>query len=290
LHYYLGQHPAIVMSRIKEPNFFLFDQMGDGRPFVAADDRRIIGKSVRFQADYEGLFPPAHAPGGMTGEASPLYLYTEQTPRLVAEMLPDVAAIAVVRDPVERAWSHFRYVTGLAADAAEQPFLDHARREQQLPDEPHRSGTHHLRLGRYAHQLERWQRAVGPARLLVLDYTAVVSRPAEPLAAICRFLGVDDTFGFDTSVAWNPATAASAGTRRLDRLIAPMLPALKRTLPAAVVGPAARARARRRAGRRPATTSAAPASAYFALADYYADDVAVVRDEWGIDLSGTSQA
>lgn len=288
LHYYLGQHPQVVMSRTKEPNFFLFDQLGDGRPFVA-DDRRIVGKSVRSKSGYEELFRGAEGSvRTAVGEASPLYLYTRETPALVTAMVPRARGIAVLRDPVERAWSHFRYVTGTPNDQAESPFLEYVAEERPLPDEPYRSGTHHLRLGRYAAQLARWRDALGVPRLLVLDYRDVVARPGAALERVCSFLEVEPGFRFDTSVRWNPATADAAGMRRFDRLVAPVLPTVKRVLPAAVVAPAARARAQRRARRRSATAPAVPASAYDALRDYYAADIAAVHDEWGLDLSGTT--
>src|SRR3954447_26712271 len=102
LHYYLAEHPDICMSTIKEPNHFLFAQTATGPKPCIADDRRLLAKSVPERDRYERLFPVAAA---AVGEASPLYLYTRETPGLIRAALPDARLIAIVREPVERAWS-----------------------------------------------------------------------------------------------------------------------------------------------------------------------------------------
>jgi len=282
LHYYLAQHPDICMSDVKEPNFFLFDQTGDRRPFVA--DRRIIGKSIADRHAYERLFSSPSA--SAVGEASPLYLYVEETPALIAGILPDARIIAVLRDPVDRAWSHFRYVTGMPAGEASSAFLEAARVELPLPDEPYRTGTHYLRLGRYARQLQRYVDGFGRDAVMCLSYDDLVGSPNAVLAEVCRFLGIDDAFAFDTGVRWNPGSVSSRGA--LDRFVAPLLPRLKRSLPATIVGPAARLRARRRAGRAGAAAET-PAAAYELTDGYFADDIAWVRSSFGLDLARPSR-
>jgi hypothetical protein len=107
LHYYLAEHPDVSMSSIKEPNYFLFRQTPAGPVPCIADDRRLIAKSVAETDRYERLFPVKAA---AVGEASPLYLYTKETPALIRAAVPDARLIAIVREPVERAWSHFVYV------------------------------------------------------------------------------------------------------------------------------------------------------------------------------------
>jgi Sulfotransferase family len=236
LHYYLSQHPAIAMSQLKEPNFFLFDQ--DARPLV--DDPRIISKSVSDLASYERLFP-AQSPGAI-GEASPLYLYTHRTPELISGTLPDARLIAVVREPVERAYSHLRYIRpdlGLDAPAA---FAAAVKTELPLPDQPYRSGTHNLRLGRYSAQLDRYLQWFASDRLLILRFRDIEAQPQTTLEAVCRFLGVDDSHQFDVVRRYaSSQTSPSA----IDRLMAPIRPHLKRALPPRLVGGLARARATR---------------------------------------------
>jgi hypothetical protein len=282
LHYYLAQHADVCMSTIKEPNYFLFDQEGDGRPFVV-DDPRITAKSVSKPAAYAKLFPRAAT---AVGEASPLYLYTEQTPGLVSTTLPDVRIIAILRDPAERALSHYSYMwDGGPADLIDG-FKTAVHTELPLADSPYRPGTHNLRLGRYAAQLRRWRDVIAPDRLLVLDYRELTGSPAATMRRVSEFLGVDRDFDFDVATHYNPSTGGSPASLsgRLDRMLRPAVPYLKRALPAQVTGRLAHRRAKARAvvGE---SGPALPASLLATLGDYYATDIEWVRNEYGIELS-----
>jgi hypothetical protein len=239
LHYYLMQHPSIAMSRLKEPNYFLFDP--DSRPMI--DDPRIITKSVSDLASYERLFPTENP--GAIGEASPLYLYTHRTPELISRTLPDARLISVVREPVERAYSHLRYVQPDLGDRAPAAFADAVRTELPLSDGPYRSGTHNLRLGRYFAQLERCRDWFPNERLLVLRFEDIETNAPTTLAAVCRFLGVDDSYQFDVV---NRYARSQTSPSVIDRLMAPMRPRLKRALPPRLAGALARARATRQSG------------------------------------------
>jgi hypothetical protein len=286
LHYYLAQHPDIAMSTTKEPNYFLFDHSGARpRPYVA-NDPRIVAKSVTDRAAYERLFRVTTE--SAVGEVSPLYLYTEQAPREARSLLPDVKAIAIVREPVERAYSHFVYVNDDLGDRAAGAFAAAVEVELPLPDEPYRPGSHWLRLGRYRRQLERWLDVVGPDRLLVLPYDEVVGSTEAALARTCRFLGVDDGFGFDVATRYNPSSRAGTAGRRggLDRMVKPLRPYLKRALPPRVVGGLAHRRASAHAGSGSADTPpVVAAEVQDLLAPYFADDVAWLHAEFGVDLS-----
>jgi hypothetical protein len=286
LHYYLAQHPDIAMSTTKEPNYFLFDHStGRPTPYVA-NDPRIVAKSVTDRAAYERLFRVTTQ--SAVGEVSPLYLYTEQSPREAVALLPDAKVVAIVRDPVERAYSHFGYVNDDLGDRAGDAFAAAVEAELPLPDEPYRPGSHWLRLGRYHRQLQRWLDVVGPDRLLVLAYDEVVGSTDAALARTCRFLGVDDGFGFDVARRYNPSTRAGS-TRRggIDRLVKPLRPYLKRGLPPRVVGALAHRRATAHAGSGSVagTPTLVAAEVRERLTPYFAGDLAWLQAEYGIDFT-----
>ena len=67
---------------------------------------------VRFSLDwnwYRSTFPLASNRGVITGEASPYYLFPSHAPRRIAAALPHVRLIAVLRDPVDRAYSQYQF-------------------------------------------------------------------------------------------------------------------------------------------------------------------------------------
>jgi len=265
LHYYLAEHPDVCMSSIKEPNYFLFDE--NGQPCI--DDRRIVAKSVPEQSRYERLFTK---PASAIGEASPLYLYNRETPGLIRKATPDARLIAIAREPVERTWSHFVYVNDDLADGTVSAFREAIERELGLPYEPYRTGTHFVRLSAYAEQLERYRDVFPAGQLLVIGYDDLIRRTPETLARICRFLDIDDGFAFDTSVQYNPSSGERSFVARVDRLVRPAFPYLKKALPASVSGRLARGRARLRAASRSDGAPPIPADLRARLDEHFEAD------------------
>lgn len=240
LHYYLAQHPAIAMSSVKEPNYFLFDHGDGGRPLI--DDDRIRHKSVAHRDDYARLFPAGPA---TCGEASPLYLYTRETPALIAAEVPGARAIAVLRDPVDRAWSHF-----LSSYKGEPGRASEAFRAAVEPElagagyTPYRTGTHYLRVGCYHDQIVRYHAALGAERVLTVLYDDLSSDAPAVLARIARFLEVGP-HQFDTSERYNRSGLYGSAPARLARqALQRVQPYVKAILPPKVAGAVARVRAR----------------------------------------------
>ena len=287
LHYYLAEHPDVTMSTIKEPNHFLFRQTPSGPQPCIADDRRLLAKSVPERDRYERLFP---APATAVGEASPLYLYTRETPELIRAAAPDARLIAIVREPVDRAWSHFVYVNDDLGEGSAAAFAAAAEAELPLGYEPYRTGTHFFRLSAYAEQLRRYRDAFPAEQLLVVSYDDLIGRTGETLVTICRFLGVDDAHQFDTTVRYNPSSGEQSLIARLDRIARPTYPYLKRALPAKVTGRLARGRAKLRAAHRADGEDPLPADLRERLRAHYAPDVEWLATEAGIRFDSAAPA
>jgi hypothetical protein len=288
LHYWLAQHPDIAMSAIKEPNHFVFRQGENGPEPCIADDRRLLAKSVPDRTAYERLFPSVGV--RETGDASPLYLYTRETPELIAGAVPDARLIAVVREPVDRAWSHFVYVNDDLGDDGPEEFARAVKRELPLGYEPYRTGTHFVRLSGYAEQLERYLAVFPRDRLLVLSYDVLVRDPAAALIRVCEVLDVDAAFAFDTSVAYNPSSGASSPFGRIDRALRPAFPYIKRALPSGIAGRLAARRARLRATHRSQQAIRPTEATRQLLAEHFERDVTWLARETGITFGGSASA
>src|SRR4051794_29275278 len=274
------------MSPIKEPNPFIFRPGPDGPQPCIADDRRLLTKSVPDRTAYEKLFPA----GGVraAGDASPLYLYTRETPELIVSAVPDARLVAVVRQPVDRAWSHFVYVNDELGDAAPGAFARAARAELPLGYEPYRTGTHFVRLSRYAEQLERYLAVFPRDRLLVLSYDVLVRDPATALRRVCELVGVDPSYDFDTSVRYNPSSDGSSAFARIDRALRPAFPYLKRVLSGAVAGRLASRRAELRAAHRGGQVVEMTTDVRAELAEHFRPDCEWLARVTGITFAGSS--
>jgi hypothetical protein len=148
----------------------------------------------------------AHLPmrrGGVVGEASPSYLFHPLAPERVARVLPDARLIALLRNPVERAFSHYQHEVALGRE--QLTFEDALEREDErmagelermLRDPTYFSHAWwnytYAARGRYAEQLERWFAAFPRERLLVLLTDELAADTAGTYRRALDFLDVDE--------------------------------------------------------------------------------------------------
>ena len=245
LHYYLEQHPTISMSSIKEPNFFAFDHASDPPTPLIDPASSIVTKSVRDRGAYERLF--AHAGDGDTlGEASPLYLYVRESPEQIERLLGSPRLVAVLRNPIDRAYSHWLHIRREAAGDAVEGFRQACRTEMAGGPgyTPYGSGTHVLRMGRYDEPLQRYLDRFGPDPLLVLEYQSVIDEPLAQLHRICDHVGVA-RHDFDTDTQYNRSGVTRSRTgAAMTAAMRAAQPKVKAVLPAPVAARLGRLRAR----------------------------------------------
>jgi hypothetical protein len=135
----------------------------------------------------------------VVGEATPFYMFHPLVPERVAASIPEVRLVALLRDPVERAWSHYKIMRrsrreklsfGEALEA--EPDRLAKERERLLTDPKFRSlhYRHHAYFARglYAEQLERWLDHFPREQLLVLRAEELHERPADVYRTVLEFL------------------------------------------------------------------------------------------------------
>jgi hypothetical protein len=201
LHEYLRQHPQVCMSRRKEPNFFAFDQQPPR--FGGPGDRTILNRDViwRFD-DYLRQFVHAR-PGQVVGEISPRYLDTPGAAERIRGRLPEARLVAILRQPADRAWSHFSM-------RRRDGFEPCATLEDALADAPRRvrenwgSGRYFER-GLYARQLGAYYARFSRDRIRIYLYDDLVADARGLLSDLLAFLGVDQDVVPDISRRPNPS-------------------------------------------------------------------------------------
>ena len=282
LHYYLQQHPEIVMSATKEPNHFVFDHgVQPARPLI--DSPSIIAKSVADRSTYEALFAGS-TPGQRLGDASPLYLYVPEAAANIHAEVPDARIIALLRNPVDRAYSHHMHIHRLPREETIPAFRQACEAEIAAADDGSRYGTgsHVLRMGRYAEQVERYLDRFGRESVAVLTYESFQREPAAGLERICSLLGVSD-HTFETDVNYNSAgLTTNALTAWASGAVRRMQPRIKAFLPARIAATAGRMRAKYD---RPSAAPPLPDDLRAQLVDWFAPSVAALR---ALDVVDTS--
>ena len=191
LYAYLRWHPGIGGPSWKEVSFF---------------DRHWR----RGEAWYRGHFPNslrtwlAQRSNGrplLIGEASPSYVFHPLAPERVREVVPDVRLIVLLRNPIDRAYSHYQHEVALgreplpfekALDAEEERMRGEV--ERMTSDPSYFSyvwwNYTYAARGRYAEQLERWFAVFPREQLLVVSSADLDDRPGETYGETLAFIGV----------------------------------------------------------------------------------------------------
>lgn len=94
LYWYLAEHPAVFMSRVKETNYFAYGLDGQGK--LLYGDPEVHHFPVKTRSDYERLFAGAGGAAAI-GEASPIYLECPQAADRIRALIPSARIIARVR-------------------------------------------------------------------------------------------------------------------------------------------------------------------------------------------------
>ncbi len=190
----LNQHPKIVAPRNKEMAFFHDKQVKGG---IAYGDF----------STYHGSFPPPYrlAHGKMTFEATPAYLVFPECPKRIYDYNPKMKLIAILRDPVARAYSSWNMYRNLANSsnptyrllAESRTFEDAIATEIKLIELGQSTRPYnYVRVGIYAEHLESYFHYFPRDAMLVLDHADFLRNPETSLAATCRFLEIDPAFEF----------------------------------------------------------------------------------------------
>lgn len=165
---YLAEHPDVFIAPEKEVHFF-------NRNFDKGTDW------------YRSRFADARGQKAI-GEASPTYMYLPHALDRIAETLPDVRLIAILRNPIDRAYSHYWWMRAMFESRS---FADAARAEMRgaPPPDP---GRAYVLPGRYLDALELVAARFARDALRVVILEDLRDRLGEVYAEVCRHIGVDD--------------------------------------------------------------------------------------------------
>jgi hypothetical protein len=167
LHYYLGLHPQVRMSREKELDFFI-------------QERNWVRGMEWYKSNFKGK-------AKIHGEASPNYTnypFFKGVPERMRSVLPEVKLIYILRDPVERILSLYIHCY---ADRLEHRTIS----EALVGFEGHNP---YVRGSRYAMQLERYLAHFSKSQILITTIEDLYCQTYMTLQRIFKFLDVEQGF------------------------------------------------------------------------------------------------
>ncbi|MEN8215313.1 MAG: sulfotransferase [Pseudomonadota bacterium] len=196
---YLGQHPQVYMSPLKEPHFFAFE--GEQLDLRGPAYREVHRTAVTDLETYQRLFQNVSNEIAI-GEASTTYLVFPGTAERIKRYIPEVKLIVILRHPVEKAFSSFLH---LRRDGREKStdFI------QAFNDSESRTLGNwtplwlYKQMGFYYSQLQRYYNLFDRDQIKVYLYEDLHKNPLGLISDIYHFIGVDNTFVPDISIREN---------------------------------------------------------------------------------------
>jgi hypothetical protein len=200
IYHYLKQHPEIFMSPVKEARFF-----GDeGVKSVTA---------IRDLEKYKALFQNVTTQK-IWGEATPDYLCSPSAATQIKTIIPEAKLVAIIRNPVDRAYSHYIYMSRIirhqVSNKQDLPkyieykkLVDKTPKPLNIPPISDENDFLYLRPSLYAEDLKRYYQLFGKDKIQILLYDDLKANPVKTMHSIFYFLGVDPEFVPDVTQKHN---------------------------------------------------------------------------------------
>jgi hypothetical protein len=194
LHRYLQMHEAVLCARMKEVDYFDHSYVLGDSWYLTHFPLFWARLSVRRKAGIEAV----------VGELSPDYLLYPRVPERVHRFDPSMRLVVLLRDPVERAYSHYEHERRRCREplsfeeALEQEDERLAPEFERMLSEPDYSSViyrrySYLARGRYWEQLERWFAIFPREQLLVLESGSLRVDTRARMSEVSSFLGVPES-------------------------------------------------------------------------------------------------
>lgn len=189
LYHYLNQHPQVYMSPIKEPRFFVLE--GDKLSFQGPGVQAWLKGAVTDYDSYQSLFLEVKDERAI-GEASNRYLWDSRAAPNIKKYIPNAKLIAILRDPVERAYSQYLMLIRLGME----PFVDFERALQHEKSGARKNWvwSPYIEHGLYHKHLLRYLKLFGREQFKIYIYDDFLKDNLGIIRDIFSFLNVDPSF------------------------------------------------------------------------------------------------
>jgi hypothetical protein len=202
LYHYLNNHHDVYLTPRKETNFFAYI---DSKPVVKGWGKppEMILNSITAIEEYGQQFESIGTQKAI-GEVSPLYLYSSEAPKNIHRLIPEAKIIAILRNPVDRAFSHYMH---LVRDHREpiDTFREAIEAERERMGQGWTWEYYYTDMGFYFLQLTRYYELFDRSQIQVFLYDDLLVDAKQLISDLLEFLDVDSQIEVDTSFAHNPS-------------------------------------------------------------------------------------
>lgn len=191
LYNYLAQHPDVYFSRVKEPNFYSDAESHNPAAYLKPKKGQFYHNKIINDKDiYYSLFDEVENEK-IVADSSPSYLWDINAANHIFKDFPNAKIIILLRDPIQRAFSHF------LMDLKDGNQSNENFKEALLNDaktQPKIWGRSHLytEIGMYHDQVKNYIDTFGSNQVKVIIYKDFITNTQANLKAICRFLNIEE--------------------------------------------------------------------------------------------------
>jgi len=217
LYSYLDKHPNVFMSPIKEPHYFSKDirckYFGDiYKSNVCFDIKNYLSNEklekrhiafIEERSDYLQLFKESYNEKCI-GEISNGYLYSKIAAKEIYDFNPNAKIIIVLRDPVERAFSHW-LMDLRGDDVCRKSFLDAINEDQNNKEKGWGKSHLYIELGMYYEQIKRYLDVFPQEQILILLFDDLKNDQENFFSKLFTFLEIEH-IPIDTNKKQNVAS------------------------------------------------------------------------------------
>ncbi len=175
---YLNEHPDIYMPFEKEINFF-------------SNDNNFSNKITWYFKEYFASADPMK----LFGEASPNYMGYDCVPERIFSAFPNVKLIAILRNPIERAYSHFTMSTrSKKKDRSFEKSIENLIKRGKVPDNLVDTEEEFIMFGEYGRIFSNYLKYFSKDKIKIVFIDDLQKDPCSVMNDIFRFLEVSDNF------------------------------------------------------------------------------------------------
>lgn len=200
LYAYLNQHPQVVPAETKEVHFFDLN-FSKGVEWYRQQFARMAKSVSKETENNPDDNQEKYINGFITGEASPYYVFHPLVPQRVYQTFPQVKLILLLRNPVDRAISHYYHEVKFLSESlsledaiAQEETRLKGETEKFLTEENYYSFNHqhytYLSRGKYLDQITNWLKFFPKEQLLIIKTEELDSQPDLMMDRVWEFLNL----------------------------------------------------------------------------------------------------
>lgn len=205
LYEYMKDHPNVLMSSNKEPKFFF-----------KGYEKGIDWLYERFFSHYEGE--------SAIGTASAENINRKKVPRRIKEHVPNARLIFILRDPVERIWSHYHHALNVGYLHPDTSF------SSMIREDGNEWVKWQLRIGKYINHLCRYEKYFEKSQMKIVIFRDFARNTEEVVKSLFEFIGVKKRENINTDKEYNKGKSF-LGNPQLYRALYRIWSPIKASLP-----------------------------------------------------------